>query len=163
MMTERQFFHSDASDIVGLLCITRALEGGESDIVSSHSVYNTLAAERPDALRTLIEPIWYFDRKGETSSGQDEYIRTSVLYLERGPNPRVYTKYVTHPPSTLIEDNKKKMGPLLRPLARPLQRKRPHPAALPRTTRSPLRPRRYLPPPSTPHGPRGRRHPVRCE
>ncbi|RDW78567.1 TauD/TfdA family dioxygenase [Aspergillus mulundensis] len=89
----RQYFHADDSDIVGLLCIARALEGGESDIVSTHNVYNTLAAERPDVLKTLIEPIWYFDRKGETSKGQEEYIRTSVIYLERGDNPRVYTKW----------------------------------------------------------------------
>ncbi|KAL4768761.1 hypothetical protein BDW60DRAFT_196474 [Aspergillus nidulans var. acristatus] len=89
----RQYFHADDSDIVGLLCIARALEGGESDIVSTHHVYNTLAAERPDVLKTLIEPIWYFDRKGETSKGQEEYIRTSVIYLERGDNPRVYTKW----------------------------------------------------------------------
>ncbi|KAL5343600.1 hypothetical protein BJX70DRAFT_352922 [Aspergillus crustosus] len=89
----RQYFHADDSDIVGLLCIARALEGGESDIVSTHNVYNTLAAERPDVLKTLTEPIWYFDRKGETSKGQEEWIKTSVLYLERGDNPRVYTKW----------------------------------------------------------------------
>ncbi|RAL16229.1 TauD/TfdA family dioxygenase [Aspergillus homomorphus CBS 101889] len=89
----RQFFHSDDSDIVGLLCIHRAKEGGESDLVSSHHVYNTLAHERPDVLRTLAEPIWYFDRKGETSRGEDEWIRTSVVYLERGEHPRVYTKW----------------------------------------------------------------------
>ncbi|KAE8365595.1 hypothetical protein BDV27DRAFT_126648 [Aspergillus caelatus] len=89
----RQFFHADDSDIVGLLCIARALEGGESDIVSSHHVYNTLAKERPDVLKTLTEPIWYFDRKGETSKGQEEYIRTSVMYLEPGENARVYTKW----------------------------------------------------------------------
>ncbi|KAL2815764.1 hypothetical protein BDW59DRAFT_13259 [Aspergillus cavernicola] len=89
----RQYFHADDCDIVGLLCISRALEGGESDIVSSHHVYNTLARERPDVLKTLTDPIWYFDRKGETSKGQDEFIRTSVIYLERGDTPRVYTKW----------------------------------------------------------------------
>ena len=68
------------------------MEGGESDLVSSHNVYNTLATERPDVLKTLIDPIWYFDRKGETSAGEKEYIRTSVVYLERD-NGRVYTKY----------------------------------------------------------------------
>ncbi|GJP96030.1 taurine catabolism dioxygenase TauD, TfdA family protein [Aspergillus niger] len=89
----RQFFHADDSDIVGLLCIHRAREGGESDLCSSHNVYNVLAKERPDVLKTLTEPIWYFDRKGETSTGQEEYIKTSVVYLERGENPRVYTKW----------------------------------------------------------------------
>ena len=87
-----QFFHADDSDIVGLLCIARALEGGESDIVSSHNVYNVLRRERPDVLKTLIQPIWYFDRKGEVSKGQDPYIRTSVFYLEPGDNGRVYCK-----------------------------------------------------------------------
>ncbi|KZF24353.1 Clavaminate synthase-like protein [Xylona heveae TC161] len=89
----RQFFHADDADLVGLLCIARALEGGESDIVSSHHVFNVLQAERPDVVRTLTEPIWYFDRKGETSRGQDDYIRTSVFYLEKGENGRVYTKW----------------------------------------------------------------------
>ncbi|KAG0650771.1 Taurine hydroxylase SAT17 [Hyphodiscus hymeniophilus] len=89
----RQFFHADDSDIVGLLCIARALEGGESDIVSSHHVWNTLQKERPDVAETLTKPIWYFDRKGEVSEGEEPYIRTSVFYLEKGPNGRVYSKW----------------------------------------------------------------------
>ncbi|KAL4791029.1 hypothetical protein BDV19DRAFT_371329 [Aspergillus venezuelensis] len=109
----RQYFHADDSDIVGLLCIARALEGGESDIVSTHNVYNTLAAERPDVLKILIEPIWYFDRKGETSKGQDEYIRTSVIYLERGPNPRVYTKWDPYYVCSLTRFSEKGLVPPL--------------------------------------------------
>ncbi|GME35379.1 Taurine catabolism dioxygenase family protein [Neofusicoccum parvum] len=89
----RQFFHADDSDIVGLLCIARALEGGESDLVSSHHVWNTLQKERPDVAKTLTEPIWYFDRKGETSVGEEEWIKTSIFYLETGANPRVYSKW----------------------------------------------------------------------
>lgn len=68
----RQFFHADTSDVVGLLCIHRALEGGESDIASVHHVYNVLQKERPDVVKTLTEPIWYFDRKGEVSKGEEE-------------------------------------------------------------------------------------------
>lgn len=90
----RQFFHVDDSDLVGLLCIARALEGGESDIVSSHHVYNVLQKERPDVLKTLTEPIWYFDRKGEVSQGEEPYIRSSVFFVETGKNGRVFLKYV---------------------------------------------------------------------
>ena len=93
-MPFRQYFHADPSDIVGLLCIARALEGGESDITSVHNVYNTLRAERPDVLKTLTEPNWYFDRKGEVSRGEEPYIRDSVFYLEPKENGRVYCKYV---------------------------------------------------------------------
>ena len=79
--------------MVGLLCIARALEGGESDIVSAHRVYNILRKERPDVLKTLTQPIWYFDRKGEISQGEEPYIRTSVFYKEPTGNGRVYVKY----------------------------------------------------------------------
>ena len=87
-----QFFHADDSDLVGLLCIAKALEGGESDITSVHHVYNILKKERPDVLKTLTEPIWYYDRKGEVSKGEDPYIRASVFYLEPGGQGRVYCK-----------------------------------------------------------------------
>lgn len=88
----RQYFHADDADIVGLLCVAKALEGGESDIVSSHQVYNVLRREHPDVLRTLTEPIWYFDRKGECGEGEDPYICTSVFYLEPRGEGRVYAK-----------------------------------------------------------------------
>jgi len=86
----RQWFHADDSDIVGLLCIARALEGGESDIVSTHHVFNCLRRERPDVLRTLCTPDWYFDRKGEFSRGQKEWIRCAVYYWYGG---HLYSKW----------------------------------------------------------------------
>jgi len=89
----RQYFHADDSDIVGLLCMHRALEGGESDLVSSHNVWNTLQRENPDVAETLTKPIWYLDRKGETSVGQEEWTRSSIFYMEPGPNGRVYSKW----------------------------------------------------------------------
>ncbi|KAB5576141.1 hypothetical protein GE09DRAFT_1094865 [Coniochaeta sp. 2T2.1] len=91
--TARQFFHADDSDIVGLLCVHRALEGGESDIVSIHNVWNTLQREHPDVAETLTKPIWYFDRKGEVSEGQEEWVRQPVFYIENGGKGRVYCKW----------------------------------------------------------------------
>lgn len=90
----RQFFHADDADLVGLLCVAKALEGGESDLVSSHAVWNELQRQEPEVARLLTEPVWYFDRKGEKSRGEEDWIRTSVFYLETGENPRVYSKYV---------------------------------------------------------------------
>lgn len=95
----RQFFHADDADVVGLLCLARAEEGGESDVASIHAVWNILQAERPDVAELLTKPVWFFDRKGEESVGQDPYIRTAVFYLET-PDPadqtreqRVYCKW----------------------------------------------------------------------
>jgi len=87
----RQFFHADDGDVVGLLCIARAQEGGESDIASVHEVWNILQRERPDVAELLTQPVWYFDRKGEESQGDEPYIRTSVFYLET-PDPEDRTK-----------------------------------------------------------------------
>jgi hypothetical protein len=94
--TARQFFHADDGDLVGLLCLHRAQEGGESDLVSMHHVWNVLQAEHPDVAELLTKPIWYFDRKGEVSEGQDPYIKAAVYYLERkvdGKEQRVYSKW----------------------------------------------------------------------
>lgn len=91
--TARQFFHADDCDIVGLLCVAKSLEGGESDIVSDHHVFNTLQRERPDVVETLTQPIWYFDRKGEVSAGQEPYTRQPVFYKETGKDGRLYTKW----------------------------------------------------------------------
>jgi hypothetical protein len=84
----RQFFHSDAADIVGLLCLHKAKEGGESDVVSAHNVWNTLQAERPDVAELLAQPVWYFDRKGEVSKGQKEWVQKAVSRQARSYPPR---------------------------------------------------------------------------
>lgn len=51
--TDKQVYHTDAGDIVSLLCLQTAAEGGESYLASSWLVYNILAKERPDLIRTL--------------------------------------------------------------------------------------------------------------
>lgn len=51
--------HSDSADVVGLLCVRPAKEGGESWIASSISVYNRILAERPDLLPPLMEGFRY--------------------------------------------------------------------------------------------------------
>ena len=91
--TARQFFHADDGDVVGLLCVNRAQEGGESDLVSVHNVWNTLQRENPDVAELFTQPIWYFDRKGEVSDGQQEWTRQPVFYLENGGKGRLYSKW----------------------------------------------------------------------
>jgi len=73
------------------------MEGGESDIASTHHVFNTLQREHPDVVKTLATPDWYFDRKGEESHGEDPWYRSSIIYTEReasdrASEPRVWAK-----------------------------------------------------------------------
>lgn len=93
--TARQYFHADDGDLVGLLCLHKAQEGGESDLVSVHHVWNVLQRDHPDVAELLTKPIWYFDRKGEVSESQDPYVRQAVMYLENTTTrePRLYSKW----------------------------------------------------------------------
>lgn len=59
--TDKQVFHTDVGDLIALLAIQSAAEGGTSRISSGGRVYNELAATRPDLVQTLSEP-WVLDR-----------------------------------------------------------------------------------------------------
>jgi hypothetical protein len=54
--TDKQVFHTDSGDVIALLCLETAAEGGQSTLSSSWRVYNYLAEHRPDIIRTLAEP-----------------------------------------------------------------------------------------------------------
>ncbi len=85
---QRQDFHTDGSDIVGLLCLQRAAHGGESRIASAHAVYNELLRTRPDLLEVLHEPL-YWDRNDEQPAGEDPFFALPPVF-EIGGVPRVF-------------------------------------------------------------------------
>jgi len=84
----RQDFHTDGSDIVGLLCLQRSKMGGESRIASSFAVYNEILRRRPDLIGVLYEPM-YWDRNDEQTPGEDPYFTLSVLNDVAGA-PRIF-------------------------------------------------------------------------
>ena len=59
--TAEQPFHTDVGDVVSLMVLQTAAEGGISMLSSGGRVYNELASTRPDIIRTLSEP-WPLDR-----------------------------------------------------------------------------------------------------
>lgn len=61
-------YHCDAADVVGLLCLRPALEGGASRLVSSVAVYDQLLSERPDLVDRLFEP-FLLDARNEEGGG----------------------------------------------------------------------------------------------
>lgn len=52
-------YHTDPSDVVGLLCLRRAKYGGLSSLVSSASVYNRIVEKHPEYLALLYRPMYY--------------------------------------------------------------------------------------------------------
>ncbi len=67
--TENIEFHCDAADVVGLLCLQDAMEGGQSRVVSSVAVFNQLVADRPELAARLFEP-YAVDRRNENATGE---------------------------------------------------------------------------------------------
>lgn len=70
---ERQTFHTDSADIVGLLCLRDAKEGGDSLLVSAETIYNRMRAECPELLELLFDPI-ATDRRGEVPEGMQPFM-----------------------------------------------------------------------------------------
>lgn len=81
--SERQTFHTDSADVVGLLCLRPAREGGRSLLVSAESIFNRLLAEAPDLLPLLFEPV-ATDRRGEVPDGADPWFEIPVLNWHAG-------------------------------------------------------------------------------
>lgn len=80
---ERQSFHTDSADVVGLLCLKKAKAGGESLLVSALSIYNRYRQLRPDLLPLLFEPI-ATDRRGEVPDGEKPYTTIPIFNWHKG-------------------------------------------------------------------------------
>ncbi len=63
-------FHTDRTDVVGLLCVRQAMKGGVSTLVSTPAIHNAILARRPDVLDALFTDYWR-SRFGEEGTGKD--------------------------------------------------------------------------------------------
>lgn len=79
---EKQDFHCDGSDLVGLLCLKRAKSGGLSRIVSSMSIYNKILETRPDLVDLLYQPM-YFDRNNEEPLGEPPFFPLPICHIHQ--------------------------------------------------------------------------------
>ena len=62
-------YHTDGTNMVALLCLQKAREGGESSIVSSAAIYNRMLENRPDLLDVMYEG-YPHDRRGAQPDGE---------------------------------------------------------------------------------------------
>lgn len=61
--------HTDACDVVAMMCLQKAKSGGLSGYVSAISIYNEILERRPDLLPELFEG-FHYHRFGEEAPGQ---------------------------------------------------------------------------------------------
>jgi len=73
-----QPFHSDSCDIVGLLCLRAAKQGGQSSIASSAAIHNELLHSNPNALWQLYGS-FQCDRYGEIPAGKLPYYSVNIF------------------------------------------------------------------------------------
>lgn len=88
---ERQTFHTDSADIVGLLCLQVAKSGGHSALVSSVTIFNEMRKRRPDLLPHLFAPI-ETDRRGEVPVGEKPYFTIPTYNWHEGHLSAIYQR-----------------------------------------------------------------------
>jgi hypothetical protein len=95
-------FHTDRTDVVGLLCAGQAAEGGLSKVASSPAVHNEILRRRPDLLELLYQP-YPRSRLGEEKGGEALHYMLPIFGLRDG-------KFTSHYSRTFIEAAEKMPG-----------------------------------------------------
>lgn len=85
-------YHTDSSDLVGLLCLQTAKAGGESFIASSMTVYNEIRRRRPDLVESLFTP-FPTDRRGEVPAGMLPWFEIPVFNWHAGRLSGIYIRH----------------------------------------------------------------------
>ncbi len=76
-------YHTDSCDVVGLLVLRVAKEGGLSIVASSTAVHNEMARCRPDLLDVLYEPMpWSWN--GQEPPGEKPWYMQPLFSLQNG-------------------------------------------------------------------------------
>jgi hypothetical protein len=88
---ERQTYHTDSCDVVGLLCLKTAKRGGLSTLVSSTTIFNEMRRRRPDLLALLFQPI-ATDRRGEVPDGMKPWFEIPVFNWYQGHLTALYQR-----------------------------------------------------------------------
>ena len=84
-------YHTDRTDVVGLLMVRRSASGGESSVASTAAVHNAILERRRDLLELLYQPI-YRSRLGEEVGGGDEVYPLPVFGVEAGKLTSHYSR-----------------------------------------------------------------------
>lgn len=76
-------FHTDGSDVVGLLCLRPAKSGGLTCLTSSTTIWNEIVHRRPDLAEVLLRPLPH-SRMGEVPEGKLPYFMLPMFQPHAG-------------------------------------------------------------------------------
>jgi hypothetical protein len=80
---EPQPFHTDGSDVVGLLCLQPAKLGGLSSVASSTAIFDEVLRRRPELTPLWFEP-WPFDAYGQQATGRPPWFEAPLARVVEG-------------------------------------------------------------------------------
>ncbi len=109
-------FHTDGSDLVGLLCLQNGIEGGLSTVANSISIHNRLVRESPDLAAELYQA-QPFDFRGEQPKGEKGWYTVPVFTVCEG---RLFVRCI--PPYILASQRHDDAPRLTQPAKRALAR-----------------------------------------
>ena len=75
-------FHSDSSDVVALMCLRPAKDGGASCLVSGAQIYNEILQRRPDLAPLLLEPFYWDWRRQDHNAPGNTYTSPVISLVE---------------------------------------------------------------------------------
>ena len=88
-------FHTDRTDVVGLLCVRQARKGGVSKLASSPAVHNAMLKQRPDLAEELFQDIWR-SRFGEEGTTKETAYPLPLFGVRDG-------KFTSHYSQTFVD------------------------------------------------------------
>ncbi len=77
-------FHTDSGDVVGLLCLRRARQGGLSSVVSAITIHNEIVRRHPEYLEPLYRGFHYIRREAALTESPVTPHRLPVLGMQDG-------------------------------------------------------------------------------
>ncbi len=83
-------YHTDGSDLVGLMCLRSAASGGLSCVANVVAIYNELVLTRPDLVEVLYGKLPW-DHRGEQAPGGKPYYMQNVFTEFDG---RLFVKFI---------------------------------------------------------------------
>ena len=83
-------YHTDGSDLVGLLCLRTARSGGLSCVANAVAIHNHLVRRRPDLAAALYEPLPY-DARGEQADGAQSFYSVPAFTAHAG---RLFVRFI---------------------------------------------------------------------
>lgn len=75
-------YHTDGSDLVGLMCLRAAKSGGQSCVANVVAIYNELVRTRPDLVEVLCQKMPWDFRGEQPAGGKNYYMRAVFTELD---------------------------------------------------------------------------------